>query len=158
MSLLRPSFNCGPRLVQIGKREGKRQLEKESKTIYTKNYYRLLWALRLYMAFAFFYQLPFTFSFTYLHQTWSTVEGWSYQWHFYFKCSCDFRSPTRTPKHDDPPPVSYWNPFIYWRKHPPFLLTMILSKIWVRFSHHLVGRHIVVSLIQLSGLLVESKV
>ena len=48
MSLLRPSFNCGPHLVQIGKREGKRQLEKESKTIYTKNYYRFLWALRLY--------------------------------------------------------------------------------------------------------------
>ena len=37
------------------------------------------------LAFAFFHQLPFTFSFTYLHQTWSTVEGWSYQWHFYFK-------------------------------------------------------------------------
>ena len=32
MSLLRPSFNCGPHLVQIGKREGKRQLVKESKS------------------------------------------------------------------------------------------------------------------------------
>ena len=32
MSLLRPCFNCRPRLVQIGKREGKRQLVKESKS------------------------------------------------------------------------------------------------------------------------------
>ena len=77
MSLLRPSFNCGPHLVQIGKREGKRQLEKESKTIYTKNYYRLLWALRLYMAFAFCTILQLLNYLTKLHQTWSTVEGWS---------------------------------------------------------------------------------
>ena len=77
MSLVRPSFNCRPRLVQIGKREGKRQLEKESKTIYTKNYYRLLWALRLYIAFAFCTVLQLFNYLSKLHQTWSTGERWS---------------------------------------------------------------------------------
>ena len=42
MSLVRPSFNCRPRLVQIGKREGKRQLVKESKSQYSLSAHRSL--------------------------------------------------------------------------------------------------------------------
>ena len=69
-----------------------------------------------------------------------------------------FITPPRCPTMATPPPVSHSNPFIYEGSVPTFFVTTILSKIWVRFSQHLVGRQIVVSLIQLSGLLVESEV
>ena len=45
--LLRPPFRCPPRFVQIGEVVKHLKYGKRSKTNYTKNYCRLLWALRL---------------------------------------------------------------------------------------------------------------
>ena len=45
--LVRPSFSCPPRFVQIGEVVKHLKYGKRSKTNYTKNYCGLLWALRL---------------------------------------------------------------------------------------------------------------